>query len=148
LRWGNVYLEAVPPCLEVEALHAKNRKRTKLELVGELAAELRQVRPAVASDADLVFLACPSMDEHRELLEKAGIPYKDAMGRQADIHSLRKTFATMLNGAGVGPRVAQELMRHSDMRLTMKEYTDTNLLPLSAGLALLPSLLGKSARGV
>ena len=34
-----------------------------------------------------------------------------------DFHALRHTFATMLACAGVSPRVAMELMRHSDRRL-------------------------------
>ena len=36
----------------------------------------------------------------------------------------------MLARAGVSPRVAMELMRHSDMRLTAKTYTDAMNLPL------------------
>jgi hypothetical protein len=35
----------------------------------------------------------------------------------------------MLARAGVSPRVAMELMRHSDMRLTTKTYTDAMSLP-------------------
>jgi site-specific recombinase XerD len=31
-------------------------------------------------------------------------------------------------------RVAQELMRHSDMKLTMKLYTDAKQLPVAAAM--------------
>src|SRR5271170_2510949 len=52
---------------------------------------------------------------------------------------------TMLARAGVSPRVAMELMRHSDMRLTAKTYTDAMSLPLFGELEkitpLLPSLI-------
>ena len=51
--------------------------------------------------------------------EGAEIAFKVA-GRQADFHSLRHTLATMASQANVAPRVAMEMMRHSDMRLTMK----------------------------
>ena len=41
--------------------------------------------------------------------------------------------------AGVSPREAMELARHSDMRLTMKTYTDAAQLPLAATVRGLPS---------
>ena len=37
----------------------------------------------------------------------------------------------MLTLAGVGQRTVMELMRHGDMRLTAKTYTDANMLPVS-----------------
>jgi len=48
----------------------------------------------------------------------------------ADFHALRYTFNTWLQTNGVPPRMAQELMRHSDRRLTDQVYLDTSLLPL------------------
>ncbi len=76
-------------------------------------------------------------------LEAAGIPYIDAKGEYADFHSLRKTFGTMLTLAGVGQRTVMELMRHSDMRLTAKTYTDANMLPVSDAVALLSAFAAK-----
>ena len=46
----------------------------------------------------------------------------------------------MLSAAGVTPRIAQELMRHSDIRLTMKVYTDVKHLPTFDAIKALPSL--------
>ena len=63
----------------------------------------------------------------------------DELGRRVDFHALRYTFATMLNRAGVTPRAAMELMRHSDMRLTTKTYTDATALPLFDEMEKLPS---------
>lgn len=71
-------------------------------------------------------------------LEKAGIPYQDEMGRYADFHSLRYTWGTYLQRNGVNSRVARELMRHSDRKLTDKIYTDSNLLPLGEVVRNLP----------
>ena len=48
----------------------------------------------------------------------------------------------MLTLAGVPQRVVMELMRHSDMRLTAKTYTDAGMLPTDATIAKLPSLNG------
>jgi site-specific recombinase XerD len=50
--------------------------------------------------------------------------YLDEQGRRVDFHSLRLTFGTNLVLRGVHPRVVQELMRHSDIRLTMS-FTQT-----------------------
>ena len=50
------------------------------------------------------------------------------------------TFGTWLAAAGTAPRVHMELMRHTDMRLTMGFYTDPRLLDTSRALADLPDL--------
>jgi hypothetical protein len=85
------------------------------------------------------------MPRFRADLEAAGIPYVDAKGEYADFHSLRKTFGTMLTLAGVGQRTVMELMRHSDMRLTAKTYTDANMLLVSDAVALLSAFAAKQA---
>lgn len=55
-----------------------------------------------------------------------------------DLHALRKTFGTALVLNGEQPRVVMEAMRHSDLKLTMKLYTDAGQLPVGAALARLP----------
>jgi len=52
-------------------------------------------------------------------LKAAGIAYADAGGRIADFHSLRKCGATLLAQQGVHPRIAQQMLRHSSVELTM-----------------------------
>ncbi len=56
-----------------------------------------------------------------------------ADGRTLDVHCLRHTFATLLSKSGVVPRMAQELMRHSDIRLTMNVYTYPQLIDTARG---------------
>jgi hypothetical protein len=56
-------------------------------------------------------------------LKDAGIPDTDEIGRVVDFHSLRHTFSSLLASSGVHPKVAQELMRHGDINLTMSRYT-------------------------
>ncbi len=46
----------------------------------------------------------------------------DEMGN-LDFHALRHTFGSLLAASGIHPKVAQELMRHSDINLTMSRYT-------------------------
>jgi hypothetical protein len=47
-----------------------------------------------------------------------------------DFHALRTTFVSSLVAAGIHPRVAQALARHSTVELTMKAYTEVHLLDL------------------
>jgi integrase len=75
----------------------------------------------------------------RRDLEAAGIPYRDDDGRVLDFHALRHTFGTNLARAGVAPKVAQELMRHSDINLTMGTYTHVGLYDLNAAVESLPA---------
>ncbi len=56
-------------------------------------------------------------------LAPAEIPYVDDSGRYADFHSLRHTTGSLLAASGVHPKVAQSLMRHSTIDLTMSRYT-------------------------
>jgi site-specific recombinase XerD len=69
------------------------------------------------------------METMRRDLSRARIAYHDEEGRRVDLHALRVTFGTNLILSGAHPRVVQTLMRHSDIRMTMKLYTDARQLP-------------------
>jgi integrase len=118
----------------IAAIHAavnKNRKEQALPLHRELAKALQQQKPANGNADDLVLVnGVPKMKEFRQDLKKAGIPFLDERGHRMDYHALRTTFITRLSTMKVHPRLAMELARHSDMRLTMKTYTDAGQLPL------------------
>ncbi len=79
-------------------------------------------------------------------LDKAGIPKLDTQGRRLDMHALRKTNGTLLQVNGAFPRVTMELMRHSDIKLTMREYTDAQQLPLAQAVNSLPTFTMPSTR--
>lgn len=72
-------------------------------------------------------------------MEKAGIAFEDEQGRRADFHALRHTYGSQLAKAGVAPRVAMSLMRHTDMRLTMNVYTDPRIFDMAGAVAMLPT---------
>jgi len=72
-------------------------------------------------------------------LKAAGIPYQDREGRFLDFRSLRHTFGTNLAKAGVQPKVAQELMRHSDVKLTLNTYSHVGLDDLAGAVEKLPN---------
>jgi hypothetical protein len=87
------------------------------------------------------------MDEFRDDLKAANILFINPAGLRADFHSLRHTLATNLARAGTAPRVAMEIMRHSDMRLTAKTYTDAGLLPVADAVLKLPGLTAPKVAG-
>lgn len=60
-------------------------------------------------------------------------------GRYADFHSARHFFITRLERAGVSPKMAQTLARHSDIRLTLQVYTHAGLHDQTAAIASLPA---------
>ncbi len=51
---------------------------------------------------------------------------------------MRKTLATEFAKTGVPIRVAMELMRHSDSKLTTQVYTDAGMLPIWDAVGTLP----------
>jgi integrase len=139
--WGDVFLDVPKPYFLARASTTKNHLDAKIWLHSDLVEVLREIRPEDPALDERVFPRVPSMYLFKKDLEAAGIPYMDALGRQADFHSLRHSFNTNLARAGVLPRVAMELMRHSDLRLTMKVYTDATQLPSAEGIDRLLSLI-------
>jgi integrase len=140
LRWGDVKLNAPMPCIELRPETTKAKRADVLPLRQDLAELLRAAR-GEAGDAERVYRTMPSMDSHKRYLAKAGIAYEDEQGRRADLHSLRHTYGTMLAKAGIAPRVAMSLMRHTDMRLTMNVYTDPRVFDMAGAVEKLPAMV-------
>ena len=140
LQWGDLHLDSPTPFILLRASATKSRRGDSIPLRQDLAAELRKLKPADARDLDRVFSAVPSIDEFKADLATAKIAYK-VDERQADFHSLRKTFGTLLSKAGTAPRVSMELMRHTDIKLTMVNYTDPRLFDTAGAVEKLPDVL-------
>jgi hypothetical protein len=62
-----------------------------------------------------------------------------------DFHALRHTFITNLARAGVHPRNAQALARHSTIDLTMNAYTHVDMADLASDVESLPGMGDGSA---
>ena len=138
LVWSDVLLDLLTPVVNVRKSIAKNSKNATIPLHVDLVTALRESRNG-ANDEDPVFKRVPRIERFRRDLKRAGIPYQNGQGKYGDFHALRHTFGTNLQKGGVLPRVAMELMRHSDMRLTMKIYTDIDQLPTADAIQILPS---------
>jgi len=139
LEWRDVCLDGPQPFIAVRSSIAKNHKHVMQPLPKFVADKLRELRNAGMRPNELVFAdGIPRMDVYRSDLAAAGIDYQDAEGRFADFHALRTTFGTLLTLASRSQRTVMELMRHSDMKLTAKTYTDASMLPVSETVGLLP----------
>jgi integrase len=147
------------PHIELRAADEKNRKGAFLPLRADVADDLRdwlqeklELAQAEACDngvtipttlpGDTPLFAVP-VHLARALkadLKAAGIPHTDDRGFVVDAHALRGTFATLLAKGGTNPRIVQELMRHSDPRLTANVYTTLRLTDTRGALDSLPAL--------
>jgi integrase len=104
-------LYAPVPHVVVRAETAKNKTEESVCQVPEIVEALTAYRSANASSSKLVF---PNgIPRARRLLKDAeanGIAYQDDLGRFADFHSLRYTWATFLQRNDIPQRFAMKLM--------------------------------------
>jgi len=130
-------LDATPPTVTVEAGYSKRRRRDVQplppQLVGPLAAWLagkERGRPVFkVPDKTAAML--------RADLEAAGIPRETREG-VVDFHALRHTYVTRLVRSGVSVKIAQELARHSDPKLTLGVYAHAALEEKAEAVARVP----------
>ena len=149
LTVGALCLDETNSYVQVEGKHAKSGRAATLPLRGDLADDLRKhiKRSAEVNGGEIPPDSPLFAIDWRNLLRTfnldlaaAGIPKRDAQGRTVDVHCLRHTFATLLARNGVSPSVAQKLMRHSDIRLTMNTYTHLDLADTADAVAALPAI--------
>jgi len=160
LTVASLHLDAQSPYAELSATKAKSGRGARIPIRADLAEDLRNHLAEKLSEHRRRTLAekrteypnalpgsMPVFNVPRDFirvfdrdLKGAGIPKTDQQGRTVDIHCLRHTFATMLSQAGVAPRLAQELLRHSDIRLTMNTYTHLQLVDTSGAVEALPNI--------
>lgn len=141
LVWGDIRFEADHAYIWARAVTTKDSKDAALPLHPQLADMLNETRPANASLDTAVFPKMRDISHAiRRDMARASIERIDAMGRKLDFHALRYTFATNLAVEGTSQRTTQELMRHSDPKLTAKVYTDPKHLPTFSAVKSLPWL--------
>jgi len=111
--------------VRIESKYCKNRKEAELPLRPDTALELQTLLTSKLPGARALELPDKPGKMLKADLAEAGIPYVDESGRYADFHSLRHTTGSLLAASGVHPKVAQSILRHSDINLTMGIYTHT-----------------------
>ena len=126
----------------VQAAYSKRRRQDTLPLRIDTAKELKAVLSGKLPET-AAFNMPPKWNVVKMLkadLSDAKIYYVDESGRYADFHSLRHTTGSLLAASGANPKVAQTIMRHSDINLTLSRYSHIYKGQESAAVAGLPDL--------
>jgi len=123
--------------LTIEATKTKNKKADVLPIRADLVqsikewVEIHDIKPHERIFRFDKYSICRAL--YRDL-KAADIDRIGSDGRSIDVHSLRKTFGTMLARAGVPLTTVQRLMRHSTPLLTAKLYIDVDPLDMTQAL--------------
>lgn len=145
ITWGDVDLEA--GVLRVRQEVNKSRREDYLPLHPQALSVLERIRPPVAKATDLVFPVIPRVKTFHRDCKRAGVERYDAEGRQLDLHALgRTTFGTRLANSGIMPQMAAKLMRHTDVKITMKHYTKLRMHDEQRAVAVLPQIVAEQPK--
>lgn len=149
------------PNVTVEAAYSKRRTRDVQPFRRDLAAKLQpflkslprtkqiwnvpnkagKMIQADMADARAKWISEATSEAERLRREESNfLSARDDAGRVFDFHALRHTYITRLARAGVSPKVAQTLARHSTITLTMDRYAHIDLVDQRAALDSLPSM--------
>jgi excisionase family DNA binding protein len=139
---GSFHLAGDRPALTVEAGYSKHRR----EDVQTLRPDVAELMQSYTAGKPLHQRLWPgTWDKNaaemlRLDLEAAGLPYEDGSGMVFDFHGTRHKFLSDLAAAGVHPKLAQILARHSTISQTMDHYTHLEIHDQAAALDKLPAL--------
>lgn len=145
LEAGNVSIDH--KLITIPAARTKNGETAEIPIVDAgLLAELEEsVRGRASGDRLFPFSARQAAAMLKADLADAQIPYETAAGF-ADFHAMRTTLATNLYRAGVPLAQASKVMRHADVRTTMRHYSDLQLTDQRGALEQLAEYTAKAQR--
>lgn len=156
-------LDATTPVVTVQAGYSKRRREDLQPLPADLTGVLRDwlnsrhrgellwpgswwnvAAEMLRKDLDAACSkwvdAAGSPESRLEREQSDRFKYVDDAGLYLDFHALRHTYISNIAAAGVHPKLAQQLARHSTITLTMDRYTHVNLLDVAGALEKLPSI--------
>ena len=115
----------------VPSCYTKNRQDANLPLRGDVVEALRDYTAGMLPGVQLFKMPSRTADMLRADMAGARQAYEAEGGTDdsfldtadVDYHGLRHSFGSMLAASGCSPKVAQELMRHSTITLTMDRYS-------------------------
>lgn len=153
LRWSEIHslirssfdFDSETPTVTIAPENEKAGRGDTLPLRPELAADLKAyLALSFPTARAFPMWADKGAEMIQADLRAAGIPERDESGRVVDFHALRTTFGSLLNLAGVPLKTAQDLMRHSDPKLTANFYTLTTTQDRAKALGRLPDFHEKA----
>jgi len=125
--WADLHLNTQNPFILPRSETTKNKQAQPIPLIPELLPVLEDLWTKEAKPTDRVLpYIIPRIKRIKKDVEKAGLIYRDALGRDLDFHALRYAWATFLARSGVTTRQLQALCRHSDPKLSANIYTDAS----------------------
>lgn len=135
LRWADLRLDDERPSARLDGQFTKNGDDAVIPLQGFVVDAFREMRTrrdtsrmqrseGATLDTDPVFHVNSKLARLvRKDAEFAGlIPEHGITAKRVDFHALRKSCARILIELKVHPKVIQQILRHSDIRLTMDLY--------------------------
>jgi integrase len=133
---SDLHLNAVVPFVALKRSTTKNARESKMPLRKDLVPLLldwiaHKLPGTNLFDIPRNYVKVLDLD-----LEFAGIPKEDGKKRTIDVHSLRHTFASELERAGISPQMIKRLMRHSGD--VTDRYLHTSLREVSDAIEKLP----------
>ncbi len=166
---GSFDFDGETPTVTIEAAYSKRRRMDVQPLRPDVAATLqgwldcrdsddnsplwpgtwieraaRMLRKDL-SDARKAWLKTAPNEAERQRRERSDIlQATDSDGRVFDFHALRHHFISSLAAAGVHPKTAQQLARHSTITLTMDRYTHLSVRDMAGALDELPNVPSSS----
>jgi integrase len=124
-------LEATPPMIRCESAYTKNGKAAVQPIRPELAEMLRSWLAYKATGRPVFVMRRRQIARVlRKDLGAAGVEN----AADFDFHSLRHSYITAVVKSGCSVKVAQELARHADPKLTLNVYSHLTVHDLAAGL--------------
>lgn len=115
----------------VPSCYTKNRQDANLPLRADVVDALRSYTSRMVPGTKLFDMPHRTADMLRDDMTGARTVYLSEGGQddsflttdEVDFHALRHSFGSYLASSGVSPKVAQTLMRHSTITLTMDRYS-------------------------
>jgi integrase len=139
-------LSSEPPTLTIKPRYNKKKRKERIQPIPRDLAKVLKEYIGERQDDELLFPNMPDITNLAKILRKdleaAKIPYRDNENRVVDFHALRHTYATNLARSGVHPKIAMDLLDHSDINLTMAYYSHTDVKERAQALSGLPNLVG------
>ncbi|MCC7396726.1 MAG: site-specific integrase [Planctomycetes bacterium] len=153
IRWEDLHdLEGDNPRVIVPGKHTKNGADADLPLQQFVARALQALREdrsrregRLAQQGDRALHVPERIAEHvrRDAMHAGLIPSHRPAERRLDFHALRHSCVRILRDLNVPVEVAQRVLRHSDVRLTLQTYgraADETVTKTMQGLVPVPAM--------
>lgn len=135
IRWEDLTLDGDKLAVRLAGMFTKNGDDALVPLQPFVAEALRQMRVHRSAmqvrrdegsvlETDFVFKVPSKVAEivRKDAAFAGLIPQRGPTTKRVDFHCLRKSCARILIELGVHPKLIQQTLRHSDIRLTMDLY--------------------------